>query len=152
MALAANLSRGSRGDIVTKYYLLASGVHCYQGSILMLGSDGYARLAAAAANNQGVPGIAMTEVNNTGADGAAGVEAGFGLFELPVTSTAQGEVGHHVFASDDNTTSDTQGSNQPYVGTIEEYISTSRALVRVGPEQHAKLATLALAAFALASA
>lgn len=133
-ALARNTPRATKGDIKPKSYPVAADEILFNGSITMVGDDGYLYAAAALAANRGSPGVALEHVDNTGGvDGAKYCVVGSGLFELPVTSTAQGEVGDIVYASTDNDTSNTLGANEPIVGVIEEFTSSSRAYVRAGP-------------------
>lgn len=135
-ALSAAKPRSTKGDGVTKSFPMNGGSKVYAGSIVMLDAQKYARPAAALASNGGCVGIALKTVDNTsGSDGDVEVPVWSGLVELPATSIAQSAVGTKVYASDDDTVDETQGSNEPLVGVLEEVVSSTKGWVRVGPLQ-----------------
>lgn len=122
------------GGIVTENSYKMAAVKIWAGAIVMMPSTGYVTNAAASASNLGVCGIAMETVDNSaGNAGDKSIKVQSGRFEIPVTSMAVTSLGKHVYASDNDTTSITQGTNEPLVGTIEEYVSSSKAIVQVGP-------------------
>ena len=136
-ALARNTPRQFRGsEGVIKSYPVNGGSRIYAGAIVMIDSDGYARPAAALAANKGCVGIAMEEANNTsGSDGTISVRVQSGLVLLTATSIAQANILAKVYASTDNDVDETQGTNEPLVGVLEEFVSSTSGWVRIGPGQ-----------------
>lgn len=135
-ALTKAKVRNTKGDGVIKSFPVNGGSTIYAGAIVMLDAQRYARPAAALASNGGCVGIALETVDNaSGSDGDVEVKCWSGLVELPATSIAQAAVGGLVYASDDDTVDETQGSNEPKVGVLEEVVSSTKGWVRVGPAQ-----------------
>lgn len=112
-------------------YKMAGSTTIYAGSLVMLKSDGYAAPAAAASGNLGVVGVAQATVVNAGADGAAEVVVDTGDFLFAGTTLAIGSVGKWVYAEDDQTVDETQGSNEPLVGILVGIDSSSLGWVRI---------------------
>lgn len=135
-ALTAAKVRNTKGDGIVKSFPVNGGSIIYAGALVMLDAQRYARPAAALASNGGCVGIATKTVDNSaGSDGDLEVPCWAGLVEIPATSIAQAAVGGKVYASDDDTVDETQGTNEPTVGVLEEVVSSTKGWVRVGPAQ-----------------
>lgn len=131
-ALTAKRATDSRNLGQTRVYKMAGSTTIYAGGLVMLKSDGYAKTAAALASNKGVVGVAMETVVNSGADGAKEITVQEGEFLLGATSIAQVSIGSAVYASDDQTIDETQGSNEPKVGLLTEVVSSTSGWVLSG--------------------
>lgn len=134
---AARVTRSKRIDGRRNYPLAA--VKAYAGSLIMLNSAGFATPAAAVASNKNCVGVAESTVDNSG--GSAGDKSIVvleGIFNFAATTIAQSNLGSFAFASDDQTVDETQGTNYPRAGIIEEYVSASEAWIEVS----AKIAAL----------
>tara|TARA_R110000782_G_scaffold3511_1_gene12884 strand:- start:794 stop:1195 length:402 start_codon:yes stop_codon:yes gene_type:complete len=116
--------------------LLENGVAVdiiFKGAIVKINAAGfYAPMAAEA--SAFMAGIAYEKCDNSG--GSAGdLECKVlreGVFELAGAGFAQADVGSTVYASDDQTVSTTQGTNEIAVGKIAQVVSAT--LVRVDIE------------------
>jgi len=108
------------------------GSKIYAGGMVMLDPDGFARPAAALASNYGIVGVALETADNTsGSDGAIEVVVQCGIFRLVGASLTQAKVGDPMYASDDQTFSGTQGSNEPLVGVLVRYESATDGWVLI---------------------
>lgn len=107
----------------------------YAGSLVMIDSNGYALPAQASASNKGVVGVAVAKVDNSG--GSAGdlsVLVQEGWFKFAGTTLAQTVVGSLVYAEDDQTVDETQGTNEPIAGMAVEFVDASTVWVAIGPQ------------------
>ena len=103
---------------------------CYAGGMAMIDSDGYIYPAKAQVTNKGCVGVFTATVDNSG--GSAGtLNATFqeGEFLFAGTTLAQTVVGAKVYAEDDQTIDETQGSNEPLAGVATEFVSASSVWV-----------------------
>jgi len=104
----------------------------FRGAILKNNAAGFLAPAAAEAGAT-FAGIAYEEVDNSG--GSAGDLSAKvirqGIFLLTGAGLAQLDVGELVFASDDQTISTTQGSNEQQVGKIVEFVSATQVWVAI---------------------
>lgn len=110
---------------VSRFYKLGVS-KTFNGSLVMLLSTGYAARAAASASNKGGVGWSVGAVDNSG--GSAGdktVEVAEGEIFCNATSIAIGDVGSKMYSPDDNTIDETQGSNEPLVGSLADYVSAT---------------------------
>lgn len=110
---------------------LAASVTVYQGAISMHNAAGFAAPMVPAVGIA-FAGIAFEKATNAGA--AGDVDCKFekeGAFLMEGTGFTQGSVGSEVFASDDNTISVTQGTNEVAVGKIVQYISATQVRVKI---------------------
>lgn len=134
VALSANYNRPGKLPGKSQQFPVAGSVHIFQGSLVMVGSDGYAAPAATVAVGNPIVGVALAEADNsTGAAGDIDCVAQEGVWLFAGTTLGQDDVGRRCYAEDDNTVDETQGTNlEPQVGVIVEYVSSSSAWVRVG--------------------
>ena len=105
---------------------------CYAGGLAMINAAGFAQPATAEAGNAGCVGVFLKTVDNSG--GSAGdldVEVEEGDFLFDAASIVQGNLGEVMYASDDQTFDETQGANEPQVGQLVEFVSTTSGYVRV---------------------
>lgn len=139
-ALSAARATQSRNLLnIDRRYQMAASTTIYAGGLVMLKSDGYAVPATASASNQGCVGVAAKTVVNSGADGAAEVAVLCGEFLLNATSIAVTSLNLKVYASDDNTVDETQGTNEPVAGLLIEVVSSTSGWVAVSGELSASL-------------
>ena len=132
-ALTGNIIRQTKGDGTIKSVPVNGGSTIYAGAIVMLDAERYARPAGSLSSNGGCIGIAMDKADNAaGSDGAIEVRVWSGLVLLPAASIAQSAVGGTVYAQDDNQIDETQGTNEPAAGVLEEVVSSTSGWVRVG--------------------
>lgn len=106
----------------------AAAVVIYEGAVLGDNGSGYAR--GLVAGDQFI-GHAMEYIDNTsGSDGTLTVSRIRGRYRLEVTLTgvAITDVGNQVYASADDTLTQTAGSNSR-VGVIERYVTTNTCIV-----------------------
>ena len=113
-------------------YLMKASTTCYQGGIVVLDSSGLAIPAAAASGNKQAVGIAVASVTSA-ASGSYYIEVMEGEFLLTADAITQAHTGDMMFCNDDQTFDDTQGSNEPALGKLIEFVSTTSGWVRVGP-------------------
>lgn len=130
---AARLTKSRNVKGGSPRYLMAASTTIYQGSMVMLNSSGLAVPAAAAASNKGVVGVARKSVTSAGS-GSYYVEVDEGEFLFAGTTLAQSGTGGLVYAEDDQTVDETQGTNEPKAGLLVEYVSASSAWVRISAE------------------
>jgi len=115
-------------------YKVAAATKLYAGGMVMLNSAGYAVPAAAAASNKGVCGVATKTVDNTaGAAGDLEVICECGRFRFVAVGLTQAQVGSLAYASDDQTFSSTQATNQPKAGRIERLESSTDGWICIDP-------------------
>lgn len=139
-ALSAARATDSKhpGDI--QDFAVAGSTTIYAGGMVMLKSDGYAAPAAASASNQGVIGIALETVNNSaGSDGDLNVKVQEGTFKVAGTTLAQTSVGLRVYAEDDQTVDETQGSNEPLAGILVQVDSATVGWVWMSWKLHSQI-------------
>ena len=132
-ALSAKRVTKSRGITRKTRYLMKASETCYAGGMVCLASTGLAIPAAAASGNKQVVGVAAATVTSA-ASGSYYVEVLEGEFNFAGATLEQEDVGGMVFAADDQTIDETQGSNYPTAGKLIEYVSASEGWVRIGPE------------------
>lgn len=135
-ALTANRTTKSKDLGAIRRYQLAASQTIYAGSMVMLDSAGLARPAAASVSNNGVVGVA-TEKSTSGASDTIYVKVQEGTFLMAGTTLAQASVGDLVYAEDDQTVDETQGSNEPRAGFLVEIESASLGWVKMGIGIHA---------------
>ncbi len=115
-------------------YKVAASTIIYAGSMVMENSAGYAVPAAAAASNKGVVGVAAETIDNSaGAAGALSVRVRCGIFRFVGVDLAQSQVGSKVYASDDQTFSATQATNQPVAGRLTRYEAATDGWIEIDP-------------------
>ena len=107
----------------------------YRGAMVMHNAAGFAAPAVAEAGAV-FAGIAGEKADNSA--GAAGdinvIISNDGIHLLNGTGFAQANVGSLVYASDDQTISTTQGSNEQLVGRIEQFVSATQVYVDIKPK------------------
>ena len=118
----------SLGRLVS--YKMADDTTIYAGGLVMINSAGLAIAAAAAASNQGVVGVATETVTNA-SGGTDAILCQEGIFLFAATSIAQTAMGSKVYASDDQTVDETQGTNEPLAGVCVEFVSSTSGWVDV---------------------
>lgn len=104
----------------------------YQGALVKHNAAGY--IAPAAAESGAVfAGVAYERVDNS--SGAAGDKMvrviKMGTFLLTGSGFTQANVGASVYASDDQTISTTQGTNEQEVGKIVKFVSATQVWVKI---------------------
>ena len=105
----------------------------YAGALVKANAAGYAEPCAAEAGAVFV-GIATETIDNSaGAAGDLSVEIlrGVDVTFTGQTGFEQADIGSKVYASDDQTISVTQASNEQEVGTVVEYISATSVRVQL---------------------
>jgi predicted RecA/RadA family phage recombinase len=111
---------------------VAASVVIFKGAIVMLNASGLLAPAAALAGAK-MAGMAYEKCDNS--NGAAGdVDCKLlreGLFELSGSGFTQADVGEEVYASDDQTVSTTQGTNEIAVGKIAQVVSATKVFVDI---------------------
>jgi hypothetical protein len=130
-ALAANVDRKEKEGMLLAHPVVASDI-IYAGALVKHNAAGY--LAPCAAEAGAVfAGVAIEKVDNSA--GSAGDLScrvkKTGAFLMSGTGFSQANVGASVYASDDDTVSTTQASNEQEVGKIVEYISSTQVRVRI---------------------
>jgi len=126
-ALSAN-KNVSPSTVNLRLVPVAASTHIYQGALVCVNSSGYAVPAANTANYRFV-GVAIHEVNNTGANGASSVSVRTaGEITIVSSGLTQADVGKPVYASDDQTVA-LATTNAIYVGTISSYTSATAARI-----------------------
>tara|TARA_R110000824_G_scaffold172254_1_gene350035 strand:- start:1051 stop:1467 length:417 start_codon:yes stop_codon:yes gene_type:complete len=129
-ALAAARATKSRslGRLVA--YKMADSTTIYAGGMVMINSAGLATPAVAAASNQGIVGVATKTVTNA-SGGTESILCQEGIFLFVATSIAQSAMGSKVYASDDQTVDETQGTNEPLAGVCAQYVSSTSGWVDI---------------------
>jgi Uncharacterized conserved protein (DUF2190) len=129
-AATAKRATDSRNLGNTHVYLMKASTTIYAGTMVMLDSNGLAVPAGASASNKGVVGVALESVTSA-ASGSYYVTVQEGEFKFAGDTLAQGSVGGLVYADDDQTIDETQASNCPKAGILEEVVSASEGWVRI---------------------
>jgi len=143
MAVTANQLH-VRQEPGLRNYPVAATTHIYQGTLAFTvpGSGYLSDVVAAGAN--AFAGVAKQEVNNSsGAAGDLNCEVFTdGSFELVGAGFVQADVGSPVYATDNYTITKTRTANSVFVGFIEEFVSTTKVMVRIShdPEPLAAIA------------
>ena len=131
MALSAD-KEAKRAEGTQKSYSVYQSTTIYKGGLVVLNTSGYAIAGADTASVRFV-GVATEKVDNsTGASGAKTVTVDkTGEFEFTMTSnSSQALVGTQVYITDDTTVNSTS-TNTIKCGFITEYISATKARVRI---------------------
>lgn len=115
------------GNVVE--YVLTTSTAVFAGGMAMLADTGLVLAATALASNKGVVGVFLETVASASAGQRIKVQEGD--FVVVGVSLDQANVGDAAYASDDQTVSDTQASNEPLAGYIKEYISATSAIVEM---------------------
>lgn len=129
---ALSAARGTKSRSLSKKvsYLMKASTDIYAGGLVMIDSNGLAVPATAEASNQGCVGVATESVTST-ASGNERVIVQEGIFLMDAASLAQSAVGAKVYASDDQTVDETQGSQEPLAGICAEFVSSTSAWIEV---------------------
>lgn len=111
---------------------VSADVVIYKGALLKI-SDGYVEPCAAEVGAN-FAGVAYEAVDNTdGGDGDVSVRViREGIFKLTSSGLAQTDLDDLVYASDDQTVSTTQASNEQEIGKIAEFVSATEIYVDIG--------------------
>jgi hypothetical protein len=113
-------------------YPVAAGVKIFRGALVKITPGGFLAPCAAEAG-AAFAGVSSETVDNT--DGANGdVDCDVfteGLHQITGSGFTQGSLKASVYASDDQTISDTQGANEQLVGKVEGFISATEVYVRL---------------------
>lgn len=130
-ALSAKTDREEKEGKIVSHPVVASDI-IYAGALVKHNAAGF--LAPCAAEAGAVfAGVAVESIDNSA--GSAGDKScrveKKGNFLMNGTGLSQADVGSAVFASDDNTVSTTQGSNEQQVGRIVEFISATQVRVKI---------------------
>lgn len=130
-ALAANKEVTEKKRKLLAFPVVASDI-IYKGAICKINAAGYLAPMAAEAG-AAFAGMALEKVDNS--SGSAGdVKARVereGVFSMVSAGLSQSDVGSIVYASDDQTVSTTQGTNELAVGRIVEVVSATECLVDI---------------------
>lgn len=134
-------------------YPVEESTHIYQGTMVFINADGYATGATATGVN-GFAGIAIEEVDNTGADGAKNVEVwAEGDFELVGAGTySQADVSSLIYGDDNYTISTSIGATSVPIGMSVGFVSTTKLIVRIKPTATGALPVAALTTITIADA
>ncbi len=133
MAVTANqIVKRRCGDRVS--YPVAASVHIYEGTFVFVTAAGYATDVTATGVN-GFVGIAVTEADNSsGSAGDKRVEVWTeGEFEVTSSGLAQTDVGMPMYADDNYAAVNALGSTSVRIGRITEYVSSTKAIVKIRP-------------------
>lgn len=131
MALSANKEVQEQQGIKISMPVKAA-VSIFKGAIVKIAADGFAAPMEAEVGAY-LAGIAESVADNTsGASGDLNVDVKTeGSFLLDGAGFSQASVGDDVYASDDETISDTQGANEIKVGKIVKYVSATQVWVKI---------------------
>lgn len=129
MALTENSQRVEKEGRLVAMPVVA-GAKIFKGALVKVKANGYLDKQSAEAGAVHA-GVAYEACDNT--DGASGalscrVETGR-AFYMNGVGFSQADLGKKVYASDDNTISTTQGTNECLVGKIIEFVSSTEVLV-----------------------
>ena len=127
-ALSAARQTKSRSLGKKVSYEMDASATIYAGSLVMIKSTGEAAAATAEASNRGIVGVATQTVTST-ASGAERITVQEGIFLVDGVSINFASVGSKVYASDDQTVSVTQASNEPLAGVCAEAVSSTSAWI-----------------------
>jgi hypothetical protein len=130
-ALADNLEVDEKEGKLVDHPVVASDI-IYRGALVKHNAAGY--LAPCAAEAGAVfAGVAYEKIDNSA--GSAGDVAARvlkkGMFLMTGTGFAQTDVGQSAYASDDQTISKTQATNEQEVGKIAVFVSSTQVWVRI---------------------
>jgi len=130
MALSAKTDRKEKEGKLVDHPMAVDVI--YAGALCKHNAAGF--LAPCAAEDGAVfAGVAVETVDNSA--GSAGDKSARvdkkGNFLMNGSGFSQSDVGAAVFASDDNTVSTSQGSNEQQVGRIVEFISATEVRVKI---------------------
>lgn len=128
-ALSANYARNGKDHKMPNYPVKADAV-IYQGALVMIDSTGFLKPCAVEAGAV-FAGISRSSVDATGesnGDSRCDVEAR-DAFEVSCAGMTDADLGKKVYASDDNTVTLTQATDEPEVGRIIEVISATKVMV-----------------------
>ena len=130
-ALTDNKEVSEKNSRIIENPVAASTV-IFKGAIVMSNATGYLAPAAALADAV-MAGIAYEKADNAnGADGDVNCKLlREGSFELSGSGFTQADLGLAVYASDDQTVSTTQGTNEVEVGKIVQVVSASKVFVDI---------------------
>jgi hypothetical protein len=131
-ALAADRNTTYREGVECEYPVKASA-QIYAGSLVMVGSDGYAKPGADTAGAKFV-GVALENVKGGTADGVVKIRVRRkGVFDFAASSITQAMVGDIMYLVDDQTFDDAAGpTNDVPCGRLVQYVSDSRGWIDVG--------------------
>lgn len=115
--------------------LMKGSTTIYKGALVALTSSGYALPGAATATNVTM-GVALETKTNSGADGAAEILVGCGVFGFENSAStdliAGTEIGLNCYVVDDNTVAKTSNSSaRPVAGKVVK-IENSQVFVKLG--------------------
>lgn len=108
-------------------YPVAAATQIFAGSAVAINADGFAVPVSDAAGLVFV-GRALSNVNNTGLDGAALIEVDLGVFDFDASTQSQANVGDLVYFTDDHTVAATS-DYKVLAGIITEVRSASLVFV-----------------------
>jgi len=130
MALSEAKQRVQKEGLLSAFPVKA-GVNIFKGALVKIGADGFLapQAAEAGANHAGVAYEGMDNSNGADGDVVCRVERA-DSFVMDGTGFVQADVGKLVYASDDDTVSITQGTNEMAVGVIEELLSATQVYVK----------------------
>jgi hypothetical protein len=117
-----------QGNIVP--YVLTTSTTVYAGGLCMLADTGLVLAAGALASNKGCVGWFLETVASAAAGQVIYVQEG-DIRVVAAGTILQSNVGDACYASDDQTVSDTQASNEPLAGYFKQYISATAAIIEV---------------------
>lgn len=151
MAVTANqLMKKQEG--CKRSYPVEESTHIYEGTLVFVNAAGYACDVTATGVNAFV-GIAIYEVNNTGADGALEVEVWTeGDFELTGTGFGQTDVGMPIYADDNYACVVALGATSVRIGTVVRYVSSTKHIVSIRPSGVGALEVAPLTTISIADA
>ena len=115
---------------------MAASVKIWAGTLVMEDSAGYMRPATDTAGAQGVRGLSVETVDNTGAAGAKTIlyEAGHRV-KMTGQSLTQALQGTRLTVVDDQTVGiPANTTNDVFAGTLDEFISSTECWLFVGKE------------------
>lgn len=107
--------------------------HIYGGTLGYLNSSGY--LTGTSGTNK-FAGVVVAEVDNSGGNAGDLSAEVFqeGVFELPLGSAVQADVGVKVYGQDNYAMTRTASTNPP-LGVIVELVSTTKVMVKIDRQQ-----------------
>ena len=130
-ALTANLEVIKKQGVLVSHPVVADDI-IFKGAMVKHNAAGYLAPMAAEVGAQ-FAGFAFEKKDNTGgaaADVSCLVEKD-GMYLLTVTGFSIADVGSVVYASDDQTVSVTQGSNELAVGIVSQFVSATQVWVKI---------------------
>lgn len=131
-ALAADLTRKRRGEILEFSYVMKASTTIYKGSIVCLNSSGEAIPAAEATGNGNAVGVAK-HTQTSAASGTYEIVVQRGVFRIAVdASLTLVDLGDNAFATTDNDADDAAGSTYKInIGEIMDF-ETGYCWINVG--------------------